>query len=96
MGMLDRPRRQLCFTLAAMVAMLDAVIAGTTLALVVGELARAGLGWALLAGAVLALASLYVFARVQSRMHISARGWEQTLFPSPEDAWRAAGGRSVG
>ncbi len=96
MGMLDPPRWQLCFTLAAMVATLDAVIAGTTLALIVGELARAGLGWALLAGAVLALASLYVFARVQSRMHVRARGWEQPLFPSPEEARSAADGRSVG
>ena len=44
----------------------------------------AGLGWALFAGAGAALASLLALTRVQSRMHLSARGLEERLFPSPD------------
>jgi hypothetical protein len=84
MGMRRPPRWQLWFTLAAMVAVLNAVIAGATLALIVGKLANAGLSWALIAGAAATLSSLYALARVQSRMHLSARGREPALFPSPE------------
>jgi hypothetical protein len=84
MGMRRPSRWQLWFTLAAMVAVLNAVIAGATLALIVGKLANRGLGWALIAGAAAMLASLGALARVQSRMHAGARGWEQPLFPSPD------------
>jgi hypothetical protein len=81
MGMRRPSRWQLWFTLGAMVAVLDAIIAGTTLALVVGPLAKGGLVWAIVAGAATALCSLYALARVQSRMHLSARGAEPALFP---------------
>ena len=83
MGMRRPSRWQLWFTLAAMVAVLDAIIAGTTLALVVGPLAKGGLVGAIAAGATTALCSLYTLARVQSRMHVRARGAEPALFPSP-------------
>jgi hypothetical protein len=43
MGMRQPPRWQLWFTLAAMVAVLYPVIAGATLALIVGGLAKGGL-----------------------------------------------------
>lgn len=91
MGMRRPPRWQLWFTLAAMVAVLNAVIAGTTLALIVGKLANGGLGWALIAGAAAALGSLRALARLQTLMHLSARDAEQPLFPSPDSTPRTTG-----
>jgi hypothetical protein len=91
MGMRSPPRWQLWFTLAAMVAVLNTVIAGATVALIVGKLARGGVGGALIAGAGAAIASLYALARVHNRMHLRARGEEQVLFPSPNTAQQTNG-----
>jgi hypothetical protein len=91
MGMRSPPRWQLWFTLAAMVAVLNTVIAGATVALIVGKLARGGVGGALIAGAGAAIASLYALARVHNRMHLRARGEEQVLFPSPHTAQQTNG-----
>jgi len=93
MGMRRPPRWQLWFTLAAMVAVINAVIAGATLALIADKLADGGLGWALIAGGVAAVVSLCALARVQNRMHLSARGWDQPLFPST-DAPQQTNGRA--
>jgi hypothetical protein len=45
---------------------LNAVIAGTTLALIAGKLANAGVGWSLIAGTAAALAPLYALEQVQN------------------------------
>jgi len=91
MGMRRPARWQLWFTLAAMVAVITAVIAGATQALIVARLTDDGLGWPVVAGAAAALAALSALARVQNRMHLSARGWDQPLFPSPDTPLQTSG-----
>jgi protein-tyrosine-phosphatase len=50
---------------------------------------------ALFVGAAATLASLHVLARLQNRMHVSARDTEQALFPSP-DSTPQTNGRAAG
>lgn len=96
MGLRRTPRWQLCFTLASMVAVLNAVIAGTTLGLIVGKAARGGLAWALIAGSAAGLGSLSVLAHVQARMHASARESDPAVFPSPSPTAAPADNGGVG
>jgi predicted small integral membrane protein len=81
---MSRPSRwQLYFTLASMVAVVDSVVGGTTLALVTGKMLGAPILVAVAAGISLAAASLFGHFHVQQRMHVDARGEADVLFPSP-------------
>jgi hypothetical protein len=84
MGVRNPSRWQLFFTLASMVAVLNSIVGGTTVALVAGKLLGAPIGVAVLAGGVVALASLQGHIRLQRRMHDAAREGTETLFPSGE------------
>ena len=81
---MSRPSRwQLYFTLASMVAVVDSVVGGTTLALITGKMLGAPILVAVAAGISLAAASLFGHFHVQQRMHVDARGEADVLFPSP-------------
>jgi hypothetical protein len=83
---IERPSRwQLYFTLASMVAVLDAVIGGSAVAFVAG-FAGAELGPAAAIGAVAAALSCALKFRWQRRSHTDARSRGEVLFPSPVNA----------
>ena len=82
MGIAHPSRWQLHFTLAAMVAALDAVVGGTAVAFVVGAVGAA-LAVAAAVGAVAAVASFLVFTRWQRRYHAAASEGADVLFPTP-------------
>jgi hypothetical protein len=82
MGMARPSPWQLHFTLAAMVATLDAVVGGTAVAFLVGALG-ATLAVSAVVGAAVAVASFLVFTRWQRRYHDAAREGAEVLFPTP-------------
>jgi hypothetical protein len=82
MGIARPSRWQLYFTLASMVAVLDAVVGGSALAFVAG-VAGAPLGPAAGVGAVAAAVSCSLHFRWQRRAHADARRRGEVLFPSP-------------
>jgi hypothetical protein len=81
MGVLRPSRWQLFFTIAAMVAVLNAIVAGSAAAFLSG-VCGASLPLAASIGAVVGLASLLVSSRWQRRAHDSARAEIEVLFPS--------------
>jgi hypothetical protein len=81
MGMPRPSRWQLYFTLATMVAVLDAVVGGSTVAFLAGVLGVPT--WlAVVLGAVASAVSGVVMVRWQARFHRSAGATTETLFPS--------------
>jgi hypothetical protein len=82
MGMPRPSRWQLYFTLATMVAVLDAVVGGSAVAFLAGVLGVAT--WlAVVLGAVASSVSAVSMVRWQARFHRSAGDTTETLFPSP-------------
>ena len=85
MGITRPSRWQLYFTLASMVAVLNAVVGGSAVAFVAG-VAGATLGPAAAVGAVTAVLSCTLQLRWQRRAHADARRRGEVLFPSPASA----------
>jgi hypothetical protein len=82
MGIARPSRWQLYFTLASMVAVLDAVVGGSAVAFVAG-VAGAALGPAAGVGAATAVVSCALQFGWQRRAHADARRRGEVLFPSP-------------
>jgi hypothetical protein len=79
---IGRPSRwQLYLTLASMVAVVNSVIGGTTVALA-ARLLDASIAVSVLIGGVALLLSLFLHDRVQRRIHVSSREIARPLFPS--------------
>jgi hypothetical protein len=87
MGIARPTRWKLYFTLASMIAVLNAVVGGSSLAFVVG-VAGAALGPAAGLGALAAVLSCSLHFRWQRRAHIDARRRGEVLFPSPSSPER--------
>jgi hypothetical protein len=82
MGIPRASRWQLYFTLATMVAVLDAVVGGSAVAFLAGSLGVAT--WlAVVLGAIASTASAVAMVRWQRRFHQSTSEATETLFPSP-------------
>jgi hypothetical protein len=81
MGLGKPSRWQLYLTLATMVAVVNSVVGGTTVALAVGVLG-ASLVVSVLTGAVALVASLAFHSLIQRRTHVSSREAEEPMFPS--------------
>jgi hypothetical protein len=82
MGIMRPSRWQLYFTLATMVAVLDAVVGGSAVAFLAGALGAAT--WvAVVLGAIASTASAVAMVRWQARLHQTAGEATETLFPSP-------------
>jgi len=82
MGMPRPSRWQLYFTLATMVAVLDAVVGGSAVAFLAGALGVPT--WlAVVLGAAAGGISAVAMTRWQARFHSSAAETTETLFPSP-------------
>jgi hypothetical protein len=82
MGIARPSRWQLYFTLASMVAVLNAVVGGSAVALLAGVVG-ATLGLAAGIGAVTGVVSCALHFRWQLRAHVDARRRGEVLFPSP-------------
>ena len=79
---IGKPSRwQLYLTIASMVAVLNSVDGGTTLALA-ARLLDASIAVSVLIGGVALLVSLFLHARVQRRTHVSSREIASPLFPT--------------
>lgn len=81
MGMGKPSRWQLYLTLATMVAVVNSVVGGTTVALAVRALG-ASLVVSVLTGGVALAASLAFHSLIQRRTHVSSREAEAPMFPS--------------
>jgi hypothetical protein len=81
MGIGKPSRWQLYFTVASMIAVLNSVVGGTTVALVV-RLLSSSIAGSVLVGGVALLVSLFLHERVQRRTHVSAREIARPLFPT--------------
>jgi hypothetical protein len=81
MGMGKPSRWQLYLTLATMVAVVNSVVGGTTVALAVRVLG-ASLVVSVLTGGVALVASLAFHSLIQRRTHVSSREAEEPMFPS--------------
>lgn len=81
MGMGKPSRWQLYLTLATMVAVVNSVVGGTTVALAVRALG-ASLVVSVLTGGVALAASLAFHSLIQRRTHVSSREAEEPMFPS--------------
>jgi hypothetical protein len=78
----DHPSRwQLLFTLATMIAVLNAVVGGSALALLSAVLG-ASLPLAVVIGLLVAAASVFAHLRWQRHLHDVGRGQREVLFPS--------------
>jgi hypothetical protein len=91
MGIAKPSRWQLYLTLASMVAVLNSVIGGTTLALTAGLLG-ASIAVSALVGGVALLLSLGLHKMIQRRTHVSAREAARPLFPTTTEPEPAARG----
>ena len=76
-------RRQLYFTAASMIAVVNSVVGGTAVALLIGIAAGAPLGVATACGGAFAAASAALHFRDDRRRHQRASGRLESLFPSP-------------
>lgn len=81
MGMGKPSRWQLYLTLATMVAVVNSVVGGTTVALAVRALG-ASLVVSVLTGGVALAAALAFHSLIQRRTHVSSREAEEPMFPS--------------
>jgi hypothetical protein len=81
MGIGKPSRWQLYLTLGTMVAVVNSVVGGTTVALAVGVLG-ASMVVSVLTGGVALVASLAFHSLIQRRTHVSAREAEEPMFPS--------------
>jgi small basic protein len=81
MGIGKPSRWQLYLTIASMVAVLNSVVGGTTVALV-ARLLDASIAVSVFIGGVALLVSLFLHDRVQRRTHVSSREIARPLFPT--------------
>jgi hypothetical protein len=80
---IDHPSRwQLYFTLATMIATVNAIVGGSALALAAVAVG-APFGLALVVGAAAIATSIAIHVRWQGRTHDAARAGREVLFPSP-------------
>ena len=83
---IDRPSRwQLLFTLGTMIAVVNAIVGGSAVALIAGALG-ASLLVAVIVGALAAIISIVLHVRWQRHTHDVARAGREVLFPSPDAA----------
>jgi hypothetical protein len=82
MGIARPSRWQLFYTLATMIAVLNAVVAGSAVAFVI-SLLGAALGSAAVVGAAAAILSIVVHLRWQTGAHDAAREGREARLPSP-------------
>jgi hypothetical protein len=83
MGLSVNSRWQLYLTAAVAVAVVNAIVGGSAVALAVAAATPARLGVSVAAGAVAAVAALAGHLRFQSRTHAEGAGDQRVLFPSP-------------
>jgi hypothetical protein len=74
------------FTFASVVAVIDSVIGGTTVAIAISVALRASLGVAAGVGAAAGLLSLTLLLRHADRLLAKRARSTESIFPSPEDA----------
>jgi hypothetical protein len=77
-------RRQQFFTTGSMIAVINSVVGGATIAIAVGTFTDAPLGLCAAIGGVAAIASLLWLLRIENRMYHQMGGFTETLFPSPQ------------
>jgi hypothetical protein len=79
---LQPSRWQLLFTVSMMIATVNSVVGGSVVALLLGRVADAPLGWAAVAGAVAAAVSLLAHRRWDQALHRRSGGYDEVMFPS--------------
>jgi hypothetical protein len=89
MGIGKASRWQLYLTIASMVAVLNSVVGGTTVALV-ARLLDGSIAVSVFIGGVALLVSLFLHDRVQRRTHVSSREIARPLFPTVANEKSAA------
>jgi hypothetical protein len=77
-------RRQQFFTTGSMVAVINSVVGGATIAIAVGTFTDAPLGLCTAIGGIVAVGSLLWLLRIENRMYHQMGGFTETLFPSPQ------------
>jgi hypothetical protein len=77
--------RKQYLTFATVVAIINCVVGGSTIAIAVGAIAEASLGVAAGIGGVVAVLSLALLLRHADRLLEERTGRTEALFPSPED-----------
>jgi hypothetical protein len=95
MGITKPSRWQLYLTLATMIAVLNSVVGGTTIALAASQIAAPPVVAVLVGAAALAV-SLAAHRAMQTRAHVSTRESTTALFPSPARQKPAAGTQKSG
>jgi uncharacterized membrane protein YccC len=65
-----------------MIATVNSVVGGSVVALLLGRVADAPLGWAAVAGAVAAAVSLLAHRRWDQALHRRSGGYDEVMFPS--------------
>jgi predicted lysophospholipase L1 biosynthesis ABC-type transport system permease subunit len=75
-------RRQQFFTTGSMVAVINSVVGGATIAIAVGTFTDAPLGLCAGTGGVAGIVSLLWLLRIENRMYHQMGGFTETLFPS--------------
>jgi hypothetical protein len=84
MGLSVEGRWQLYFTAAVAVAVVNAIVGGSAVALAAGAASSAGLGVTVAVGAAAAIAALAGHLRFQAISHAEGGGDNRVLFPSTE------------
>jgi hypothetical protein len=79
-------RRQQFFTTGSMIAVINSVVGGAAIAIAIGAFTDAPLGLCAGVGGVVAIISLVLLMRTESRMYRAMGGFAESLFPSPEGA----------
>jgi hypothetical protein len=77
-------RRQQFFTTGSMIAVINSVVGGAAVAIAVGAVTGASLGFSAAAGGLAAIVSLMRMLRVENRMYHQMGGFTEVLFPSPQ------------
>jgi hypothetical protein len=77
-------RRQQFFTTGSMIAVINSVVGGATIAIAVGAFTGAPLGICAGVGGVAAIISFVRLLRIENRMYHEMGGFAEALFPSPE------------
>jgi hypothetical protein len=80
---LQGARSKQFFTFASVVAVINSVVGGSTVAIALGAILDASLGVAAAAGGVAALVSLAVLLRHADRLLEERTGRTESIFPSP-------------
>jgi hypothetical protein len=92
---LQGARSKQFFTFASVVAVINSVVGGSTVAIALGAILDASLGVAAAAGGVAALVSLAVLLRHADRLLEERTGRTESIFPSPASADEPGGKATV-